>query len=90
MGAFLPISDMLVQKLPSKFFETKNNFLFGAGPNFGSGVGAFSPKKWSKRGPKRVKKGVFLAFFGLLGHCRLFFFNFFNRPLSTFFNFFNF
>ena len=35
LGAFLPISDMPVQKRPSKFFETKNIFIFGADPNFG-------------------------------------------------------
>ena len=35
IGAFLPISDMPVQKRPSKIFETKNIFIFGAGPNFG-------------------------------------------------------
>ena len=35
IGAFVPISDMPVQKRPSIFFETKNIFIFGAGPNFG-------------------------------------------------------
>ena len=35
--AFLPISDMPVQKRPSNFFETKNIFIFGACPNFGRG-----------------------------------------------------
>ena len=37
IGAFLPISDMRVQKRPLKFFETKNIFIFEAGPNFGRG-----------------------------------------------------
>ena len=36
-GAFLPISDMPVQKRPSNFFETKTIFIFEAGPNFGRG-----------------------------------------------------
>ena len=36
IGAFLPISDMPVQKRPSNFFETKNIFIFGASSKFWS------------------------------------------------------
>ena len=37
MGAFVPISDMRIQKRPSNFFETKNIFIWWARPNFGRG-----------------------------------------------------
>ena len=68
IGAFLPISDMRVQR-PSIFFETKNIFIFGAGPNFGRGqkrgftlVWRFFPDpNWGPKTPKNTKKSTILA-----------------------------
>ena len=54
-GAFLPISDMRVQKRPSKFFETKNIFFGGRSKFLAWSKTGFYLLKWDFSCPKLAK-----------------------------------